>query len=228
MRANRPFTQLITFDSGFPDGDVEWTLVDTAGAAIASGAVTPAEGAVSAIITISGTHNTLTGGALADARELVWTYAVDGLIYFGEVRYTLEASVPFPVTPQGVRDKLGIELHELPDDAIGLMDAYLNYREAVAIDTLQTGTSRQQRMVANALEAIAALAVLPTLQLRVAMSEGSSTNTFSRYMKVDWESLRAHLAGYVSACSQELSAGAAAGTGLFIVAGAAVDPVTGV
>lgn len=228
MRSGRAFTQLVEFASGFPDANIAWTLYDTDGDTITTGVVTPTANAVSAVISVSGSNNTLAVGTLTGGRELVWTYTVSGIAHGGEVRYTLEGSVPFPVTADGVRDKLGVETHELPDDSISLMDAYLEYREMVEIDALIAGTDRERRLIVNALEAMAALAVLPTLQLRLAAKETNGTNAFDRFAKVDWEALRDHLTGHVAACSQALADAPIAGTGLFMVAGPATDPITGV
>lgn len=227
MRSGRAFTQLIEFTHGNPTTAINWAVSDIFGDTLDSGDFVPDTGAVSAILTVSGASNLLTAPALVGGRELVWSYFVDGVAYGGEARYTLEAPVPFPVTPQGVRDKLGAEAHELSDDAIPLMDAYLELANTLAIDDYLEGTSREIRLITNALEAMAGLAVLPTLQLRLAASEDSGTNAYARFSKVDWDSLEGHLRGYLAAVSTELGVAVAAGTGLFTTAGPSVDPITG-
>ena len=94
MRSGRAYTQLVEFASGFPDANVSWTLSDTDGDVIETGAVTPSPNAVSAVIAISGSLNTLASGELIGGRELSWTYTVENLVFGGDVRYTLEAAVP--------------------------------------------------------------------------------------------------------------------------------------
>src|SRR3546814_3773949 len=76
MRAGLDFTHLVTFDDGAPDGDILWALYSLGGAEIATGSVTPAVDAVSAIITVGGAHNQLAGESLRSIRELVMSYAV--------------------------------------------------------------------------------------------------------------------------------------------------------
>jgi len=227
MRAGRAFTQLVDLGTGFPDANITWTLSSPDGTVLDTGVVTPTTSAVSAVILISSNLNDLPTGDFVAARDLSWYYTVDGVGYGGDIRYTLEGVVPFSCTPQGVRDKLGVEQHELPDVAIPLMDAYLQLRNELDIDSLQAGDSREQRLVANALEAKAALAVLPTLQVRVAQSEDSGTNAFARFSKVDWFKLEEHLGSFIWDLSQELGATPGAGTGLFTAAGPATDPFTG-
>lgn len=226
MRAGRVFTHLLTFGSGFPDGNVSWTLTKVDGTAVATDAITPTPGAVSQVLTVSGTYNALDSGALIGARDLTWSYNSAGINYSGDLRYTLEAVVPFPATCQGVRDKLGVTKDELPDEAIPLMDAYLEYRASVPIDSHLAGTSRELRLISNALEALAGLSVLPNLQLRLAAAESSGTDSFGRWSKVDWELISDHLRGFLAAASSVFNT-TGAGNGLFITAGPATDPITG-
>lgn len=226
MRHARTVTHLVEFTHGFPDGNIVWTLYNPDGTVIDTDIVTPTPNSVSVVISVPSTLNELAVGDMIGGRELSWTYEVDGIERGGEFRYTLERSIPFPVTPQGVRDKLGIEQHELPDETVPLMDAYLEYGEQVDLDAIEaSGTSREIRLIVNALEAIAALNVLPTLQVRIAASEESGTNIYSRYAKVDWEAIRAQLRAYVAAASAEFAP--STGSGLFSLAGPATDAITG-
>lgn len=226
MRSGRVFTQLVEFTSGYPDGAIAWALTRPDGTAITSGTITPAADAISAVITVIGTHNTLAGGTWFDARDLTWSYTVGGVQVTGDVRYSVEAQVPFPVTCNGVRNKLGVSAHELPDQDIPLLDAYVGYDTAADIDSyLVSGTQSEIRIITNALEAIAALSVLPTLQLRLAAREQSETNVYARWAKVDFDAIREQLVGYIAAASAVVSP--STGNGLFFVVGPDIDPITG-
>src|SRR3546814_13210330 len=119
MRAGLDFTHLVTFDDGAPDGDILWALYSLGGAEIATGSVTPAVDAVSAIITVGGAHNQLAGESLRSIRELVMSYAVGGVSRTEVVEYVIEGRVPFAVSARGVREKLGVSPQRSDERRVG-------------------------------------------------------------------------------------------------------------
>src|SRR3546814_17448998 len=78
-----------------------------------------------------------------------------------------------------------------------------------AYENVETATSY---VVANGIEALAGLAVLDTLQVRVAKMESSGTNEYQRFT-IDWDLLRNKLQGLVSKATDLLDPTTAAGAG---------------
>lgn len=196
MRSGQAHSVLVIFDAGLPDGDVSYQI--TGGA---SGTVTPALGAVSTLIQISGAQNQLDVGETFGFRDLEWSYTSAAQVVNGNTRWTLEASIPFPATSDGSRAKLGIE--DLPDDLLQLAKAYVKFANKVgetALAAFETGSTYAKILIADAIEAQAALDIIPTLQVRVAKTESSGTNNYTR-QDVDWallaETLRAYVDGGV-------------------------------
>lgn len=197
MRSGTAFTHLVEL-VGTPDGALTWALTDAGGTAVTNGTITPDVGAVSVLLTIPSINNTLGVGIRTGSRDLTWSYAVEGVIQSGSVQYLLEARIPFAVSPMGVRTKLGLgAVEDLGDDEIPLMKAYLVFEESVGSVELAavTGDLAQLRVV-DAIEAIAALSLLPSLQVRIAERESSGTNQYARG-KIDWQQLQEDLQAMV-------------------------------
>lgn len=203
MRSGEAFTQLVEFNEGFPDGNISWVLRNGDGTQITTGTVTPAAGSVSAVVTVSGTHNTLSGGDLFEYRELSYSYLVGGRQFSSIKRYRVEAFLSFGVSAEGVRDKLGVELHEIDDDAVDLVLAYASFESAVGAVALAAITDPLKKLqIRDAIEALAGLRLVPTLQLKLAQREISGASQFQR-VTPKWEDLKAHLnellaTGYVA------------------------------
>lgn len=203
MKSGVAHTVTVPLDQGFPDGAVSWVLVG-----VASGTVTPSVGAVSINIQITPLNNTLGVGEMLGFRELQWSYAVSAIAISGYARWTLEGSIPFGVSEAGVRKKLGIDTEaDLSDADINLIHAYLNLQNDVGASALtaqETGTSFNKLTVIDAIEALAALELLPTMQIRVAKSENSGTNAYTR-QNIDWQILADNLNNYVSKATDLLA-----------------------
>lgn len=230
MRSGEPLTQLVEFTEGFPDGNISWVLRDGDNNQITTDTVTPAANSVSAVVTVSGTHNTLSGGNLYGYRELSWSYLVGGIQISGLKRYRVEAFLNFGVSPQGVRDKLGLETHELDDDSLDLVLAYSAFRNAVGAAELDAITdSYKKLLIRDAIEALAGLRLLPTLQIKVAQREISGVSQFQRGA-IKWDDLKAHLnellaMGY-TAVNATLDPAAGYGS-IFAVVVRNPDPISG-
>jgi hypothetical protein len=173
-----------------------WTLVDEFGSAISNGSTTPPSGAISVDIVISAPNNTLGLGLLWGGRELSWSF--DGQVGFHQ--YRLEGMVPFGASCAGVRSKLGLgNADDLGDEEIPLLKSYLTFRDKVGAVALAAVTGDLNKMIVmDAIEASAALSLLPTLQVRVAEKESSGTNQYARG-KIDWALLDQVLTDLVTA-----------------------------
>ena len=194
-----PFAHRIEFRSGQPTGAISWQLLGNTGNTLVSQSFTPEPGSVSALIVVAGTYNTCSR-PLFEARTLVYSYQTPDAVVSDRIAYRVERPIPFPVSPRGVRSKLGIEDHELPNDQIDLVSAYAEFSELFDSDTLvvqETAGDRTTILCIHAIEAMAGLAALPALQLRVAQRENSGTNEFQRYTSVDWERIERDLAAHI-------------------------------
>jgi hypothetical protein len=222
---------LVDFSTGFPDGNIAWSLYDETGVEIDNGTITPAPLSVSAFIITPSSENTLAVGELVGYRDLVWSYSTNGQIINGDKRYVLEALPPYGATPEGVRNKLGVDIHEVPDEEISMARAYYNLLTLAGDPDLSsfTPTSRQRLTLSDGIEALAALALIPTLQIRLALKESSGTDTYQR-QAMDWDLLASDLRSmvtdaiviWVPTFDPLASAGA-----IFILATPATDPLTG-
>lgn len=230
VRNNTASSFLVEFPSGNPDGNITWRLYDENGVLLVTDTFTPAAADISAVITVDPEYNLL-DGVLSGYRDLRWSYIVGSLTINGEVRYNIEAAAPWGASPSGVRNKLGIAPHELPDDEISLIRAYYNFATMVSPTNpiLFAPTAEQRLRLADAVEAMAALNALPTLQIRLASKESSGTDTFHR-QEVDYATLEARLLAIVSegaviiVPSFDVTAGFGA---VFILAPPAADAITG-
>lgn len=197
LRAGLSATHLVTFASGHPDGDVTWQVLADDGSVIDTGVITPAVDAVSVNIPLSSVVTTLPGGELTAPLDVVWSYAVAGSIVNGESRYTIEARLPLGISSDGVRRKLGVSVSELPDSEISLVGAYLQFVEIAGPPIVGTSPLYDLR-VQNAVEALAALILVPTMPIRIAASESSGTNEFKR-QTINWDVVAADLQTLIDA-----------------------------
>lgn len=220
----------VLFSSGHPDGDVDWEVRDQDGVLLDSGSIVVPGDAVSVNIITDVAANTLDVGELTSTRDVSWTYTVAGVIINGEQRYTVEARLPFGICAEGVRAKLGVDKTDLPDTDISLIESYYTFQTRVTPGILALVTDPVEKLaVKNAIEALAALAVLPTMTVRVASKESSGTNQYQR-QKVDWAAIQLSLQSYLDAGYGLLIVGydpTADFGSLLILATPAVDPFTG-
>lgn len=190
MLAGQPLSHMVEL-VGVADDDVAWELTDGNGLQVASGTVTPEFESLLVLINIAGEYNMLPPGAMLGDRTLSWTYQVDGAHRGNSFSYRLQGQIPFAVSPRGVRTRLGLsDAEDLEDEDVPLLKAYLEFSAKVSLGVVTDDLTNLR--VCAAIEAMAALAVLPTLQVRVAKSESSGTNQYTRD-RVDWSALEAAL-----------------------------------
>lgn len=195
-----PFAHNIEFTSGAPTGDITYSLKGNDGSEIVSGTVTPGVGSVSYLLVISGANNTCANPYL-ETRVLSWSYTTASGIVADQVMYRVDRALPLAVTVEGVRAKLGVEDHEVSDLIIDLVAAYAEFVELVGsseISTAAVAGDRSTILCINAVEALAGLALIKTLQLRAAQSESSGTNDYKRFSKIDWRAIEDDLVAHVS------------------------------
>lgn len=230
-RSGQAVSVPVLFASGHPDANVTWTVYDETGA-VDTGFITPAVDAVSVTITIDSPTNTLGVGKFSGYRDIEWSYMTAGVSVADSFRYNLEARIPFGVSADGVRSKLGVSKAELPDGDISLMRAYLSFRSAVstvALAAFDLTNEAGSLAIADAIEATAAIALIPTMAVRVASKESSGTDQFQR-QTIDWVFVQAALEGLILAGTIAVLPAydpTSEYGDIFILAGPATDALTG-
>ncbi len=228
VRAGAAYGVLIELSYGAPDANIDWTLYGPAGVIISTGSVTVTPGAASVYIPVAGSDTAIPLGTYNSYRDLAWSYTVAGQHVSGEAHFSLEARAPFGASADGVRAKLGVtNAADLPDADISLISAFLSLQSTVTEPVL-TAADPVSLSIRNAIEALAALDLIPTMAARIAKKEDSGTSSFQR-QDIDWVAVQAALEQQVSGALEELIPGydpITALTGLFIVAQQDTDPVT--
>jgi len=204
--AGSPFAHRIEFSAGSPTGAVSFSLLGNDNSVLVSDTVTPDTGAVDCLIVIDGENNSCDTDLL-EQRTLTWSYLTASGAHSGRLTYMVCQPIPFAVSCDGVRNKLGIEANELGDAAIDLVSAYAEFASLIEATTLSDAAvagTRTTLLCVHAIEAVAGLALLPTLQMRAAQQESSGTDSFARFGKIDWQLLEGSLLSYVARARTEL------------------------
>lgn len=221
-------SELVTPD----DGTVSVTLYDTNGSTISGYTDVLVElplGGTSVQYVVPAEVNELpSGGAAHRYVEFKFVYGEQN--YTTSDQYELVNRVMFPVTPHDVRTKLGLQAAELEDNEVDFIGAYRKIQKAMpSVDFEARFVSGDYDLtyLKNLLVAVAALSVLPSLQLRVSSQEQVDNTIWRRLSKIDFETLEAQLKSEVDAETFNLTQDD--GTGLIILALLAVgtDAVTG-
>lgn len=227
-----PLTQLVEFTTGAPVGDVTYSLTDLDDNAFFTDTLTPDNGAVSVLLHISGAYHTCSQ-PLFEGRVLTWSYDTADETVTGRVAYRVDRSLPFPVSNDGVRAKLGLEPHELRDQRIDLIRAYAEIADLIPAESLElarTSGDLNALLCIDAIEAQAALNAMPAIQLGLAEKESSGTNSFQRFSSLDWDMIIGTLQGHIVKARAALDSNFDAdGTGVsvFSMATRSPDAVTG-
>lgn len=196
---NTPLTYLVEFTSGTPSGVFSYSLTDEDGNdIILNEEITPTNGAVSVSITIPSSANQI-DKPLFETRFLNWSYPTTNGVITGNYTYQIQKKVPFPCSYDGVRRKLGITDEDIPDSQIDLLTSYVEFDELFdgGLDIYASLGNSTTLKIANAIEALAALKILPTLQLSIAKRYTSGTNEYERWTKIDWDILAGALSQIV-------------------------------
>jgi hypothetical protein len=221
-----PFARLVEFSTGAPTGALVYSLTDDAGTVVDSGSITINAGDVSNLIVIDGAHNTISG--LFAGRTLAWHYTTATGLVTDRTTYRVDSVIPFPVSCDGSRDKLGVDNTELPDDLLDMLLAYSDISQLLDPTQAPAG-SRTALLVTHAIEAQAVLRCLPILQVTLASRESSGTNSFQRYDTIDWNNLESYLYAYIARAQNEIAPtnDPTVGKFLFQAIPPAIDAVTG-
>lgn len=190
------FSTELFFAPDLPSGAITYTLKDGGGTTLLSTGASAPVGAISFVLTIPGTLQTVATGKLFETRRLSWSYpTINGLIQ-GAVAYRVDADLPFTVSADGVRTKLGVTDSELLDENIDLLAGYIHFVEPLlARDRLASFAGAgdvNELAVMDGIEAMTALLQLPILSAKVAKAQSDGANTLERN-PTDWVDVRLRL-----------------------------------
>lgn len=172
-------------------GSISYTLYGHTGAAIRGPiAVTAPVGATSISIALTASDAAIAGNRRFEKRTLVVAYASDGQSYTQRLTWRITPLPLYWTTEDEVRALLGLNEDELMSAEIDLFAAYLKLEDELTSSTLTTALSSglQTETAANQLIAVeAALAAIPSLQLRTPMVVADGGKRFERFRTVpDW------------------------------------------
>lgn len=138
--------------------------------------------------------NTLAAGKKFERRTITVVYEKATVPYSVSVNYRVVPFLNHAVTPQSVRNFLGVNATELPDDDIDLSRAYFRASEIIGATQLVTALSsgNMDEVDANlAIEMLAVIDIIPSLRQRVAQQEQNGVKMFSRPAIKDFDALQA-------------------------------------
>jgi hypothetical protein len=134
-------------------------------------------------ILVPSTAHQITGQRRFERRTVVVSFKVSGEIMQISRTYRIVPEPIYTVEAGDVRAFIGIEEHELPDDDIDLLSAYLVVEKDVTAEVLtaalQSGTT-DEISANNLIRLRAVLDVLPSAKQRMAQSETNGVKQFSR------------------------------------------------
>lgn len=172
-------------------GSISYNFYGHTGSKIRGPVVMTAPAAATAIsIPFPASDNSITSPHRFEKRTVVVTYASDGQSYTQTLTWRIIPLLPVWTTEDDVRALLGLNEDELLNDEIDLFSAYLRLEDELTAATLTTALTSglQAETSANTLLAVeAAIALIPSLQLRTPMVQADGGKRYERFRSVpDW------------------------------------------
>lgn len=214
-----------------PDvGSVAYTLRDNAGAPVAGHtnvAVTTTTNTTSIPIPFGSNVHTLVEDVEVRTLQVKWQKNGQSFVYMTSYRVVPWAN--YIVTGHSVRVLLGVGEHELPDEDIDLFAAYMEMDATLGGTILDDALVAGTRGTLKANEAIACLAaieVLPSLQLRALQRERVEDHEQTRLGNINFRKLGTDLSEKLAAAVAVLTNSEATVPTLFTL-GTPTDAITG-
>lgn len=213
-----------------PDNNsVTFTVRDNAGQVVVNKEpVVMAVASSEATVVIDAVHNALAGASFGN-RTVIVEFTKTGRPMRTQIAYRLTAWLNTTVDVDAVRNFIGVDRGELPDEAIDIVDAYLDVELTVGATALAAALATagpDQRAANNLILAQAVLKQLPGLPMRLSQSESNGVFSATR-AKIDFDKL-ADAANSLYADNLGLIVVAFdAGQDLLIAPALSPDPITG-
>lgn len=196
FEAGKKFSYLIQFSSGQPTSSLVYRLTNQDGTVVLTNTVSITLGQLSYLVVVPAATNVLTK-PLFEKMTLEWEYTTATEAISESVSYVIHTPIGFPVSKDGVRNKIGVTNEELLDEDINLFEGYLYFQNLVGADVDLTPYNDSGDInsfnIAKAIEAATALSMLPSLQIRLPKKYDSGTSAYERWNSIDWEGLAAEL-----------------------------------
>ncbi|WP_454287255.1 hypothetical protein [Rhizobium arsenicireducens] len=216
-----------------PDvGSVTYTLRDQAGAIVAGLIDVPqttTDTTYEVQIHIPSAAHNIGAGRRFERRTLTTKFTVGGAEALVTQAYRVVPELAYSVTSETVRAFIGIEVHEMPDDAIDLLSAYLAVEKVMGTAALGTAlvSGTTDELSANTLICMrAVLDVLPSAKQRMAQSEKNGVKEFSRVDLKELDKLKIEAEKRYQEALDELVVISTTTVSLFLTT-ANIDAITG-
>jgi hypothetical protein len=151
--------------------------------------------ATSLLIKLVANSNTLGVGAAMERRNLVVTFTYQTASYTLEFPYLLVPAIALAIGPKQVRTLLAVSDLELPDTEINLRQAYWDVANDISettgqddLDEMLEGSTADTAVANRAIALKCALGLIPTMPMRVMVSEEGEGKSFTR-ARVDWKAM---------------------------------------
>lgn len=166
-------------------GSVKWSLFDNSGAAFGE-ATTLAnpEGATSVSIEVDAEQHTIDSARRFEARTLITRWKSNGQSYADRLSYRVIPMLNHAVTPDDVRAVLGLNEDELQDNEIDITAAYFSFEDSAGQTALADALASGAHITTHANRGIiaeAALAVFPSLRIRVGQTQTNGELRYERF-----------------------------------------------
>lgn len=181
-------------------------------------------------VTIPASENTLVPGSAYETRFARLDFTSQGKAGAVETIYRIIPFIPYTVTPQSVRETLGVSIGELDDDAVDLYKTYLKLSVNSAFASSIVSNDLKTIYANDILRIQEALQLAPSLRVRILKGEEKDNSLYTRF-NFDFNELIAELRNsLVEAQNQWLAAsGETSNIGVTIFrVSEPVDRVTGV
>lgn len=179
-------------------------------------------------VTVPAEHNEI---ITSFARRLVTITALRGGEAFTvSETYRLVPVIQYTVRPQDVRDFLGVNTGELPDDAIDLAQSLLDLEFEITRAVMSAALTSGEVAELRANDAIlyhTALKLIPGLSNRVAMEESDGALSFRRNARKDFADLQKTAQGRLSAALAAINPSVVDPGYPLMITTTDADPITG-
>ncbi len=188
--ANKDATLTIdyTVDGEFvTPSSAEYTVLRADGTVVASGTL-PAQSTTEPLVLLA-VNNTVSGEY--DTQFVRIDFVFDGREYSQQSTVYFSAFIPLTATAGQVRGALGLDRVELPDESVGIYEAYFNLRwsEGEAFKAALISGGRIAQAANEAVVLRAALDICGSIEMRTHIYVKSEDSLVQRSTKIDFDKL---------------------------------------
>lgn len=143
-------------------------------------------------VTIPASENTLVPGSNYETRFARLEFTSQGKASMVEIIYRIIRFIPYTVTPDSVRETLGVSIGELDDSAVDLYKTYLKLSSNSAFAAAIVSNDLKTIYANDVLRLTEALELAPSLRARILKGEEKDNSLYTRF-NFDFNELIAQL-----------------------------------